>query len=65
MVGLIEGPTRSYTRIMTRPSSDGLFSRQMLLNNLLDFAINLPSDESYAISMLFDYDLYEDEDGGF
>ncbi|KAI1338813.1 hypothetical protein F5Y15DRAFT_98656 [Xylariaceae sp. FL0016] len=53
------------TRIRTRPSPDGVFKGQLNLNDLLDAAISwLPAD-AYAIVLLMDHDLYEDEDDDF
>lgn len=64
-VGLKEGPSDTCKLIQTRPSPDGLFSHQLNLNDLLDCAINILPDDAYALLMLVDYDLYEDEDDDF
>lgn len=64
-VGLQEGSSNSYTRIQTRPSPDGLFSHQLNLNNILDCASTILPEDSYALLLLTDYDLYEDEDDDF
>ncbi|KAJ4424804.1 hypothetical protein N0V82_000523 [Gnomoniopsis sp. IMI 355080] len=64
-VGLKEGPSDTYTRIQIRPSPDGLFSHQLNLNDLLDCAIDILPDDAYALLILVDYDLYEDEDDDF
>lgn len=64
-VGLREGPSNSYTRIQTRPSPDGLFSHQLNLNNILDCAITILPKDAYALLVLTDYDLFEDEDDQF
>lgn len=52
-------------RIRTRTSPDGLFARQLNLDDLLDAAISMLPNDAYALLFLVDYDLYEDEDDGF
>ena len=52
-------------RIRCRKSQDGTFSRQLNLNDLLDTAISLLPSDAYALLMLVDHDLYEDEDDDF
>lgn len=64
-VALKEGPADSYTRIRLRPSPDGLFAQQLNLNDLLDGAIRTLPRDAYALLMLVDHDLYEDEDDDF
>lgn len=64
-VGLQEGPSNSYTRVRTRSSPDGLFPHQLNLNDILDCAINIIPDDAYALLVLTDYDLYEDDDDDF
>lgn len=64
-LGLQEGSSNSHTRIQTQPSPDGLFSHQLNLNNILDCAINILPKDAYALLVLTDYDLYEDEDDDF
>jgi len=53
------------TRIRSRASYDGTFAGQLNLNDLLDAAINLLPDDAYAMLMLVEHDLYEDEDDDF
>lgn len=62
-VGLAVGD--SCTRIRARPTPDKRFARQLNLSDLLDALIeNLPSD-AYAVILLLDHDLYEDDDDDF
>lgn len=50
------------TRIRTRACADGTFARQLCLLDILDALIeNLPRD-AYAVVLLIDHDLYEEED---
>lgn len=51
--------------IRTRPSKDDLFSRQLNLEDLLDAAIAILPKDAYALLMLTDHDLYEDDDDDF
>jgi archaemetzincin len=53
------------TRIRTRACPDGLFSRQLNLNDLLDACIdNLPSD-AYSLMLLVEQDIYENDEDDF
>lgn len=52
-------------RIRCRTSKDGIFSYQMNLDDLLDAAICILPKDAYALLMLVDHDLYEDEDDDF
>ena len=51
--------------IRTRPSKDGIFKGQLNLDDLLDTAISLLPDDAYALLMLVEHDLFEDEDDDF
>lgn len=53
------------TRIRARVSPDGVFSHQLNLEDILDAAITMLPDDAYAIVLLMDHDLYEDEDDDF
>lgn len=53
------------TGIRTRPSRDHLFTGQLNLTDLLDVAISILPREAYALLMLIDHDLYEDDDDDF
>lgn len=64
-IALKEGPSPSYTQIRTRRSPDGVFAHQLNLNDLLDAAIQILPDDAYALLLLVDHDLYEDEEDDF
>lgn len=51
--------------IRTRPSKDGYFSGQLNLDDLLDAAIAILPKDAYALLMLTDHDLYEDDEDDF
>ncbi|KAG7392762.1 Archaemetzincin-1 [Phytophthora pseudosyringae] len=52
-------------RIRARPSRDGIFGGQLNLDDILDAAIALLPSDAYALLLLVDHDLYEDEDDDF
>lgn len=52
-------------RIRTRVSPDGIFARQLNLDDLLDAAISMLPKDAYALLFLVHHDLYEDEDDQF
>jgi archaemetzincin len=52
-------------RIRTRPSPDGIFGGQLNLDDLLDAAIAMLPKDAYALLLLVNQDLYEDEDDEF
>ena len=52
-------------RIRTRPCPDGMYRAQLNLNDLLDAAISMLPSNAYALLLLTDHDLYEDEDDMF
>lgn len=64
-IGLKEGHACSYTRVRVRPSPDGLFLHQLNLDDLLDGAIRVLPKNAYALLLLVDHDLYEDEEDDF
>lgn len=64
-VGLQLGADDGVTRIRTRPCPDGAFGRQLNLNDILDAAIEALPGDAYAISVMTEHDLYEDEDDDF
>ncbi|KAK3899801.1 hypothetical protein C8A05DRAFT_17823 [Staphylotrichum tortipilum] len=53
------------TRITTRPCPDETYPRQLSLNDILDTALEILPNDAYALVMLTDHDLYEDEDDDF
>ncbi|KAL2868987.1 uncharacterized protein BJX67DRAFT_348450 [Aspergillus lucknowensis] len=52
-------------RIRTRPSPDGIYTHQLNLDDLLDVAISVLPKDAYALCMLVNHDLFEDEDDAF
>lgn len=52
-------------RIRTRPSLDGVFDHQLNLEDLLDVCISILPSDAYALLLLVDHDMYEDEDDDF
>ncbi|KAI1141216.1 hypothetical protein F5Y05DRAFT_254693 [Hypoxylon sp. FL0543] len=62
-VGLLAG--NNCTRIRARPCHDGVFKRQLNLQDLLDAAIEMLPADAYSIILLFDHDMYEDEEDDF
>ena len=50
--------------IRARPGPDKLF-HQLNLNDLLDAAISVLPDDAYALIMIVNHDIYEDEDDDF
>lgn len=51
--------------IRSRPSPDGVFKRQLNLNDLLDAAEGMLPEDAYALMMLVEHDIYETEDDTF
>ncbi|KAH8811966.1 hypothetical protein F5884DRAFT_671082 [Xylogone sp. PMI_703] len=51
--------------IRTRTVSDGDFVQQLNLDDLLDAAIEVLPEDAYALLLLVDHDLYEDEEDLF
>ena len=52
-------------RIRTRASADGVFKRQLNLDDLLDAAISILPDDAYALLLVLQHDLYENADDSF
>lgn len=51
--------------IRTRATPSGLFSHQLNLNDLLDAAIEILPEDAYALLMLVEHDIFEDEEDDF
>lgn len=51
--------------IRTRPCKDDMFPRQLNLDDLLDAAMSILPQDAYALLMLTQQDLYEDDDDLF
>lgn len=58
-------PDGDSTRIRVRPSPDGIFGGQLNLEDMLDKAISMLPKDAFAIVLLVDHDLYEDEEDDF
>jgi archaemetzincin len=56
---------RAGTRIRARPCPDETFGGQLNLNDLLDACIDALPDDAYALLLMVDHDLYEDDDDDF
>lgn len=52
-------------RIRTRAAPDGLFPRQLNLDDLLDTAISMLPEDAYALLFLVNHDLFEDDGDTF
>jgi archaemetzincin len=53
------------TRIRTRAAPDGVFKAQLNLDDILDAAIRMLPQDAYALVLLVDHDIYENEDDDF
>lgn len=62
-VGLQHG--EETTRIRTRIPSDHVFSAQLNFNDILDGAIRALPADAYALCLLVDHDIWEDDDDDF
>ncbi|KAK7426988.1 hypothetical protein QQZ08_006415 [Neonectria magnoliae] len=58
-------PTEELIGVRYRPSPDGIARMQVNLNDVLDALIDRVPSDAYAIAMLTDQDLYEDDDDDF
>jgi archaemetzincin len=54
-----------YIGIRTRTTPKGLFSHQLNLNDLLEVAIEILPEDAYALLMLVEHDIFEDEEDDF
>ena len=63
MIGL--ATSTEMVGIRTRPCPNTTFQHQLNLNDLLDAAISALPDDAYALLMILNHDLYEDEDDDF
>lgn len=52
-------------RIRTRASKDRVFRRQLNLDDLLDAAMSILPEDAYALLLMVQHDLYEDEEDEF
>lgn len=51
--------------VRTRACPDKVFPRQLNLNDLIDVLIHMLPDDAYAIMMLVDHDIWEDDEDDF
>lgn len=65
IIGLSTGTSTGYKGIRSRPTRDGLFSHQLNLSDLLDAVIMALPDDAYALLLLVEQDMYEDEEDEF
>jgi len=65
MLWLNTHTTSGCVGIRTRATPKGDFTHQLNLNDLLDAAIEMVPSDAYALLMLVDHDIYEDEDDEF
>lgn len=56
---------QSMTQIRVRRTPDEIFTAQLNLNDLLDTAISILPADAYALLLLVDHDIYENEDDDF
>ncbi|KAJ6585132.1 hypothetical protein B0H19DRAFT_1108417 [Mycena capillaripes] len=52
-------------RIRTRASQDGVFLRQLNLDDILDAAISILPDDAFALLLVVPFDIYESPDDDF
>ncbi|CAM1511813.1 Fc.00g093260.m01.CDS01 [Cosmosporella sp. VM-42] len=62
-IGLVS--RKEMSRVRYRPSPDGIARRQLNLSDILDVLLDHVPSDAYAIVMLVDQDLYEDEEDDF
>jgi archaemetzincin len=62
-VALAHGHQR--TRIRVRRAPDGAFAAQLNLNDIIDAAISMLPTDAYALLLLVDHDIHEDEEDDF
>jgi archaemetzincin len=65
IIGLDTKSSSGRKGIRTRSKFDGEYTHQMNLNDLLDAAIWALPDDAYALLLLVEHDLYEDEEDEF
>jgi archaemetzincin len=65
IVGLDTHTSSGFVGIHSRPPSNGDFTHQLNLNDLLDAAIIALPEDAYALLLLVEHDLYEDDDDEF
>ena len=64
-VGLAVGDTCVRVRCRANGAGDGLLHRQLDLNDILDALLEVVPRDAYAILLVVNHDIYEDEDDDF
>jgi archaemetzincin len=64
-IGLCDSSTKNVTRIRVRRPPDSIFSAQLNLDDILDTAISILPADAYALLLLVDHDIYENEEDDF
>ncbi|KAK7963928.1 hypothetical protein PG996_008382 [Apiospora saccharicola] len=64
-IGLANEADGTCTRIRARVAPDGVFGQQLNLQDVLDAEISLLPRDAYALVLLVDHDLYEDDEDDF
>lgn len=64
-IALQQPSSPTCTRIRVRPSPDGIFPYQLNLTDILYVTIGIVPSDAYAIILIVDQDLYEDEEDDF
>ncbi|KAK8113012.1 hypothetical protein PG984_013538 [Apiospora sp. TS-2023a] len=64
-IGLANEADGTCTRIRARVAPDGVFGQQLNLEDVLDAEISLLPRDAYALVLLVDHDLYEDDEDDF
>lgn len=62
-VGLAYG--ENCTRVRVRRPPDGVFAAQLNLDDIIDAAIAMLPEDAYALCLLVDHDIYENDDDDF
>lgn len=62
-VGLAHGD--ACTRIRVRSPPDGIFTAQVNLDDIIDAMIQMLPEDAYAMVLLIDHDMYENDDDDF
>jgi archaemetzincin len=62
-VGLAVGD--NCIRVGSRPSFDDIARRQLNLNDILDLVLEIVPADAYAVTLMLDHDIYEEEEDGY
>jgi archaemetzincin len=64
-IGLCDSSTKNTTRTRVRRPPDSVFPAQLNLDDILDTAISILPPDAYALLLLVDHDIYENEEDDF